>query len=129
VSYSSKNTVVQADRWMGSGGPTAWPPCSPDLNPLEFYLSRHLKTLAYAAPVDNEEAPHHRTVDACQTIRSYPGIFERMRRSMMRRVEACIESHEGYSQHLLYKYAFSYSSQVKCFRTHVDMDIFSCFGM
>jgi hypothetical protein len=48
----------------------------------------HLKALVYAAPVDSEEA--HRIVDACQTIRNYPGTFERMRRSMTRRVEACI---------------------------------------
>jgi hypothetical protein len=47
-----------------------------------------LKSLFYASPFDNEEALHHRIVDACQTIRNYPGIFERMRRSMMRRVEA-----------------------------------------
>jgi hypothetical protein len=49
-------------------------PLSPHLNPLDFYLWEHLKTLVYAAPVDNEEALHHRTVDACQTIRNCPGI-------------------------------------------------------
>jgi hypothetical protein len=32
------------------------------------------KTAVYAAPVDNEEAPHHRTLDACQTIPNYPGV-------------------------------------------------------
>jgi hypothetical protein len=48
----------------------------------------------YAAPVDNKEA--HRAVDACQTIRNYPGIFEGIRRSAMRRVEACTESHGGH---------------------------------
>jgi hypothetical protein len=58
------------------------------------------KALVYAAPVDNEEALHIRIVDACQTIRNYSGIFERMRRSM-RRVEACIESHGDNSEHLL----------------------------
>jgi hypothetical protein len=26
------------DRWIGRRGPTAWPPFSPDLNPLDFYL-------------------------------------------------------------------------------------------
>ncbi|KAJ4436812.1 hypothetical protein ANN_16944 [Periplaneta americana] len=26
------------DRRIGRGGPIAWPPCSPDLNPLDFYL-------------------------------------------------------------------------------------------
>jgi hypothetical protein len=44
-------------RWMGRGRPTAWPPRStPDLNPLDFYLWGHLRTLVCAAPVDNEEA-------------------------------------------------------------------------
>jgi hypothetical protein len=46
------------------------------------------KTLVYAAPVDNEEALHHRVVDACQTVRNYSDIFERMPRSMMTLVEA-----------------------------------------
>jgi hypothetical protein len=89
------------DRWMDRGGPTAWPPRSPDLNPLDFYLWGHLKSLVYATPVDNEEALHHRIVDACQTIRNFPGIFQRMRLSMMRRVEACIESRGGHFEHLL----------------------------
>jgi hypothetical protein len=30
------------------------------------------------SPVDNEEALHHRIVDACQTVRNYPGIYEQM---------------------------------------------------
>jgi hypothetical protein len=46
----------------------------------------HLKAVVYAAPVDNKEALHHPIVDACQTIRTYPSIFEWMRRSMMRSV-------------------------------------------
>jgi hypothetical protein len=66
---------------------------------FDIYLWRHVKTLAYAAPVDNEEALHLRIVDACQTIRNYPGIFERMRWSIMRRVEACTKSHGGYFEH------------------------------
>jgi hypothetical protein len=79
-------------RWIHRGGPTARPPRSPDFNPLDF---------VYAAPVDNEEALHRRTVDACQTIRNCPGIFERIQRPVMRRVEAGIESHGGHFEHLL----------------------------
>jgi hypothetical protein len=41
-------------------------------------------TLKYPC-VGNEETLHYRIVHACQTICSYPGIFERMPRSMMRR--------------------------------------------
>jgi hypothetical protein len=97
MSYSWKNTFVTYsivihfsravrdvlnntyhDPWIGRGGPTAWPPRLPDFNPLYFYLWGHLKTLVCAAPVDNEEALYHSTVDVWQTIRNYPGIFERM---------------------------------------------------
>jgi hypothetical protein len=58
------------DRWIGRGEPIAWPPRFPALNPLDFYLWVHLKTLVYAAPVDSEKALHHPIVDACQTIRN-----------------------------------------------------------
>jgi hypothetical protein len=47
------------------------------------------KPLVYATPVDNREEQLHRIVNTSQTIGNYPGIFEGMRRSMMRRVEAC----------------------------------------
>jgi hypothetical protein len=48
------------------------------------------KTLVNAAAVDKEEALHHRIMVGCQTICSYPGIFERTQRSMMKRVEASL---------------------------------------
>jgi hypothetical protein len=89
------------DRRTGRGGPIAWPPRSPHLIHLNFYLWGHLNPLVYAAPVDNEEALQHRTVDACQTIRNFPGVFPRTRRSVMRRVEARIESHGGHFEYLL----------------------------
>jgi hypothetical protein len=82
------------DRWIGRGGPTARPPRLPGLNPLDYYL-------VHAALVDNEDAPHRSIVDACQTVRNYLGTFERMRRSMMRRVEAPIEFRGGHFEHLL----------------------------
>jgi hypothetical protein len=41
-------------RWIGRGGPTAWPPRLSDLNSPDFYLWGHLKTLMYVAPVDND---------------------------------------------------------------------------
>jgi hypothetical protein len=112
-------------RRIDTWGPTAWPPRSPDLNPQDLYLWGHLRPLVYAAPVDNKEVLH-RTVDACRTIPNYPGIFARMRRSMMRRVEACIDSHGEYCEHLLQTHSFNSNSR---FRTHVDMGIFSCFCM
>jgi hypothetical protein len=66
----------------------------------DFYLREQLGAQVYAAPVDNEEALH-RIVYACQTTRNYLGFFERMRRSMIRRVKAYIEPHGGHFEHLL----------------------------
>jgi hypothetical protein len=45
----------------------------------------------------------------------------------MRRVEACIESQEDILS-TYYKYTLSPITH-KYFRTHVDVDIFSCFGI
>jgi hypothetical protein len=70
---------------------------------------------------------YHCTLDACQTIRNYPGIFERMRRSMMRRIEACIESDGVHFEHLMY--SFSYNSQMFTGHANEYMDIFYCFGI
>jgi hypothetical protein len=84
------------DVWIGRGGSTAWPPRSPDFNPLNFYLWGHLKTIVYAAPVDNE--PSH-----CGCLSDHPNyssIFAQMHLSVMRRVEACIECHGGIVEHL-----------------------------
>jgi hypothetical protein len=88
-------------RWIGAGGPKAYPSCSPDLNHMAFYLWGQLKPLVHAARVDKEEALCYNIVDACQTIRNYPAIFERMWRSITSRVEARIQFHGGHFEHLL----------------------------
>jgi hypothetical protein len=88
------------ERQIGRGGPTAWPQRSPDLNPLDFYLWGHLKPFVYATP-DKGKARNLRIVDACQTNRNYPGIYERMQRSAMRRVDALTESQGEHSEYML----------------------------
>lgn len=89
-------------RWIGRGGPIAWPPRSPDLNPLDFYLWGHLKSLVYSTPVDDVRTLHARIVAACQTVRTTPGIFfYRVRDSMRRRAVACIESQGGHFEHFI----------------------------
>ncbi|GFX38244.1 uncharacterized protein TNCV_3838401 [Trichonephila clavipes] len=34
-------------RWIGRQGPVLWPPRSPDLTPLDFFLWGHLEELVY----------------------------------------------------------------------------------
>jgi hypothetical protein len=63
-------------------------------------------------------SPSHRSV------LNVPGIVQRLRRAMLRPVEVCTESHGGYIAYMLQMFSFSYNSQIKWFRTHVNTDIF-----
>nr|CAH7763917.1 unnamed protein product [Callosobruchus chinensis] len=87
--------------WMGRGGPQFWPPRSPDINPLDYFLWGYLNSLVYKTPVQNEEDLRNRIVDLCLIIKNTPHIFERVRHSMIRRLNRCIEAGSGHFQHLL----------------------------
>ncbi|KAJ4428367.1 hypothetical protein ANN_24386 [Periplaneta americana] len=89
------------DRWIGRGGPIAWPPRSPDLNPLDFYLWSHLKSLVYSSPVPDLESLRNRIVVCSEDIRNTPGVWDRVRRSMRHRCEVCIQAGGGHFEHLL----------------------------
>ncbi|KAJ4437144.1 hypothetical protein ANN_17279 [Periplaneta americana] len=84
------------NRWIGRGGPIAWRPRSPDLNPIDFYLWGHLKSLLYSSPVPDMESLRNRIVAGCEEIRNTPGIWDRVRRAMRHRCEACIQSGGGH---------------------------------
>ena len=71
-----------------------------DLNPLDFYLWGHLKTIVYSAPIEIEGTLHQRISDAYMTIRDGLGTFEIVQLSVIRCIHACIESGRGYFEHL-----------------------------
>ena len=54
-------------RWIGRGGPTPWPPRSPDLTPLDFFLG-FIKSQVFETPVDNLPQLRRRIEDAAGTI-------------------------------------------------------------
>ncbi|KAJ4433473.1 hypothetical protein ANN_15776 [Periplaneta americana] len=89
------------DRWIGRGGPIAWPPRSSDLNPLDFYLWGHLESLVYSSPVPDLESVRNRIVACSEDIRNTPGVWDRVRRSMRHRCEVCIQAGGGHFEHLL----------------------------
>ncbi|KAJ4451706.1 hypothetical protein ANN_03176 [Periplaneta americana] len=73
--------------FTGRGGPIACPPRSSDLNPLDFYLWGHLKSLVYSSPVPDLESLRNRIVACSEDIRNTPGVWDRVRRSMRHRCE------------------------------------------
>lgn len=58
------------DRWIGRGGPVAWPPRSPDLTPMDFYLWSEIKRLVYteeARSVEQFKGTHNYCFRSCET--------------------------------------------------------------
>ncbi|KAJ4443517.1 hypothetical protein ANN_05189, partial [Periplaneta americana] len=75
------------DRWIGRGGPIAWPPRSPDLNPLDFYLWGHLKSLVHSSLVPDLESLRNRIVACSEDLRNTPGVWDRLRRVSVNRAD------------------------------------------
>ena len=56
------------ERWIGRGGPTAWPPRSPDLTPLDFYAWGYIKEYVYSEKIENREQLLHKITVAAENL-------------------------------------------------------------
>jgi hypothetical protein len=59
-----------------------------------------LYRLVYTSAVDTVEELQHRIKSACQQISNEPGVFERIRNSMWRRVQCCVQMQGQHFEHL-----------------------------
>lgn len=76
-------------RWIGQGGPVAWPARSPDLNPLDFFLWGYIKEKVYQTPVQNISELEERIRPAFTTITEE--MLENVLRNIPKRAQACHE--------------------------------------
>jgi hypothetical protein len=83
-------------------------------------------TWGFGVPTDkNQEDSNLASVEAMQWVLStYPSILIRVTENISHSTAKMCRSTIMHVQH-----SFRCNSQTKCFRTHVDMDIFSCFVM
>jgi hypothetical protein len=56
------------DRWIGRGGQIPWPPHSPDITPLYFFLWSYVKDIVYRTKVRDITNLKQRITDAIATI-------------------------------------------------------------
>ena len=56
------------NRWIGRDGPTPWPPRSPDITPLDFFLWGYVKDKVFSTPVPDIANLKARITDAFATI-------------------------------------------------------------
>ena len=80
--------------------PVAWPPCSPDLKLLDFFLKGHIKILVYKTPVPDEETLLTRILAASDEVRGMPDVFGRVHQFFLHRCNACIECGGRHFEHI-----------------------------
>lgn len=68
--------------------------------------------MVYCTPVQDIEYLRQRMEDGCQQIENTPGIFERVRQSMIRRAQLRVAAYGGHFEYLL---CFQFNSFVFCY--------------
>ncbi|KAJ8914489.1 hypothetical protein NQ315_002761 [Exocentrus adspersus] len=87
------------DRWIGRGGPVAWPARSPDLTPLDFCLWGSIKEKVYQDVPTTPENMMERIRNACRAVSRETLI--QCHESFMRRIDKCVEVGGHHFEHLL----------------------------
>lgn len=86
-------------QWIGRGGAMFWPPRSPDLSPLDFFLWGYVKDQVFATePIDINDMKN-RITSACASIR--PEVLRRVTQSVRERFMFCIAVEGKHFEHYL----------------------------
>ncbi|GBM37969.1 hypothetical protein AVEN_171159-1 [Araneus ventricosus] len=82
---------------IGYGGYVEWPPRSPDLNPLDFFLWGYIKQRVYATPPPTFQELRNRITDACASVS--PVMLYNVQREVQSRVQMCIVAEGHHFEH------------------------------
>ena len=91
VCTTSSFSSVYSACWVGENGTVSWPPRSPDLTPLDFFLWGHMKSVIFETPVNTQEELAARIVATAAEIREHRDRLLRVHQSVVRRAELCIQ--------------------------------------
>ncbi|XP_070526515.1 uncharacterized protein [Cardiocondyla obscurior] len=87
------------DKWIGRGGPIAWPPRSPDLTVLDFFLWGHVKNLVEPRRNGTVDEVREAIVAAFATIS--PDMVQHATRDVYRRANMCVRQRGGHFEQML----------------------------
>ena len=86
------------NRWIGRGNdaPVKWPPRSPDMTPLDYFLWGSLKTIVYSRPINNEEEMWERIQNAVNILKNDAELMQRVNLNFLRRINLCTYVNGGH---------------------------------
>lgn len=88
------------DRWIATNGPFLWPPRSPDLSVLDFFIWGYVKDRVYADPVTTKDNMKDRVRDAFAALTDIQ-IRRATARSLLKRINKCLEQEGHVFEYLL----------------------------
>lgn len=91
--------IVFPNGWIGRNGPVLWPPRSPDMTPLDFFLWGYLKDRVFRTTCETIEEMEERILVNCRITDE--DIFARVRESFAQRVFVCMQQEGKQFEHLL----------------------------
>lgn len=78
------------NRWIGRRGPINWPPRSPDLNPIDFFIWGYFKEITYAREASSEVELRAKILEAENVVRNNREAFRALKENFLRRCRLCI---------------------------------------
>lgn len=90
------------DRWIANNGPFLWPPRSPDLSVLDFFIWGAIKDRVYNTPVTTMEDCMQRVRNEFASL-SPESIRKATHEQVLLRCEECLEVQGRQFEHLLKK--------------------------
>ncbi|CAK1592238.1 unnamed protein product [Parnassius mnemosyne] len=87
--------------WIGRGGTIAWPPRSPDLTPLDFFLWGTLKRRVYVNVPNTREELAEKIIQAANELREDKAMIQRSTQHVALRATACLQRQGGHFEQFL----------------------------
>lgn len=87
--------------WIGRGGVIAWPPRSPDLTPLDYFLWGHMKQKVYATVPNSREELVAKIMAVGEEIRADLDMIRRSSGQVAQRALVCLQAGGGHFEQLL----------------------------
>lgn len=90
--------IIFEDRWIATNGPFEWPPRSPDLTPLDFYVWGRIKSMVFATAATTKEDMKQRVRAAFRDLDA--AEIRRATQSLSTRVQKCLAANGHQFEHL-----------------------------
>lgn len=88
-------------RWIGRNGSIQWPPRSPDLTPLDFYLWGEIKRRVYVEESNTVAELRLKIIAAFNEVKADEFVLRRVKDNHRRRAQLCNELGGEHFEHLL----------------------------